>query len=257
MKLRSLTMALLAAGLTAGSVMAQTSIPPAPTAKPATPAPAARPAAQQGQQQQIPPPVDKATMSYAVGVAMARQTMGSGIDLDQAQMMRGIQDALAKKQTLAYPDEKLGAALARYEYEGYTKAKTEYDKVRNENQSKTNSMLSANKSKPGVITLPSGIQYRVIEPGAGAKPSANNTLEMHYTISVPSGQQIGSTLNSPKAPTGKIADFPVSGIREVLPLMASGSRWEVYLPAEKSLIDNRPVAPGMGLIVEVRLVSVK
>lgn len=255
MTLRFLATALCAAGLTIGAAQAQTVIPPAPAkTAPAAPAAAPRAPAAQGQQAQIPPPVDKATMSYAVGAVLAQQTMSSGVDLDQAQLIRGIQDVMAKKQPLAYPNDKLSAAAARYEYETFVKAKAAFDKASAENKAKTDAMLNAQRGKPGVISGPGGILYRVIEPGTGIKPGSASIIDVHYTVSAPGGQMVTSTLSNPKPATGKVSEFPVPGIREILPLMPAGSRWEVYLPADKAGLREMP---GLGLTVEVRLIAVK
>ena len=86
---------------------------------------------------------------------------------------------------------------------------------------------AAARGKPGITTLPSGIQYRVIEPGTGAKPTPASTVQMHSRGSVSTGQEFANTYAqaNPTPATFKVGEFPIKGVQEVLKMMPTGARW--------------------------------
>ena len=130
-----------------------------------------------------------------------------------------------------------------------------------ENKAKSDAFLAANRAKAGVVTLPSGVQYRVIEPGTGAKPTLANTVAMHYRGSVSTGQEFANTYaqQNPTPATFKLAEFPIKGVQEALQLMPMGSRWEIFLPAEQAFGNDprSPVGPSQALVFDIKLVSVQ
>ena len=105
------------------------------------------------------------------------------------------------------------------------------------------------------------MQYRVIEPGAGAKPTSAQTVAIHYRGSISTGQEFANTYASanPTPATFKLSEFPIAGVREVLAMMPSGARWEVYLPPEKAFGNDprSPVGPSQALVFDIKLVSVR
>jgi len=243
MKLRLLAATLAALSLTAGVALAQ----PAPAK------PAAAPA-----QQQYPVP-DKATLSYALGYERGAMIARSGSDIDAAAVVRGIQDAMAKKDPTASA-EKMGNALGYFEQKMEKDARAGFEKVARENKVKADAFMAANKTKAGVVTLPGGVQYRVIVAGTGAKPSSAGSVVAHMRGVLSSGVALGDTFtSSPLAPpTLKLAEMP-SGLREAVLLMPVGSRWEITIPPEKGIgKDSRaPGGPNQAMVYDFQLVNVK
>lgn len=240
MKLRLLVASLAALGM--GAVFAQTSAPvPAPTA---TAAP------------------DKPTLAYALGYDYGRRLADSAPGLDAATMTRALQDGYAKRQPTV-DTEKLGQAMNAFQAQLEAKARADFEKASRENKAKSDAALAANRVKPGVTTLPSGIQYRIIEAGNGARPTLNSTIEMHYGASLAStGQEFIRSFSQPKPLTGKVSELPWAGMREAILLMPAGSRWEVHVPADKAF-GNGPESlrggpgPNQALVLEIKLFSVK
>ena len=179
------------------------------------------------------------------------------MDVDINAMIRAIQEGYAKKDP-TMPREQLGQALDQFTRKMADQEKAEFDRVSRENKSKSDAFLAANKAKPGVVSLPSGVQYRVIEPGTGAKPTANSTMSLTLRASLPSGQALGETNGEPS--TVKMSELgpEMAGVKEALMQMPAGSRWEIYVPASKAYGDNprSPVGPNQALVFEIRLVSV-
>jgi peptidylprolyl isomerase len=239
MKLRLLAAAM--AVLAVGPALAQSA--------PAAPAPAAASTA-----------TDKSTLSYAIGYDMARDLAERKVDLDMAKLMAGINDGYAKKEP-AMPGEKLAAALSSFQKRMADQEKANFERVVRENKAKSDAFMAANKSKPGVVSLPSGVQYRIIEPGTGPKPTANSTVQAHLRGSISTGQEFANTYSTQNAKPAefKVSEFPLDGVKEVIQMMPVGSRWEIYIPANKAYGDNprSPIGPAQAVVFDVKLISSK
>jgi len=241
MKLRLLAASLAALGLGAGVAVAQTA--PAPTQ----------------QQAPAPAPLDKAVLSYALGYDQGLGLADLGSDVDINAVIRAMQDGYAKKAP-AYSREQTDAQIAGLQQRMGAKMRAEIEVAARENRAKSDAFLAANRTKAGVVTLPSGVQYRIIETGTGAKPTAESTVEIHYRGSVSTGREFFSTYaqDNVRPASFKLSEFPVEGAREAIQLMPMGSRWEVFVPPSKAFGDNpRPVGPGQALVLDIKLVSVK
>jgi FKBP-type peptidyl-prolyl cis-trans isomerase len=202
---------------------------------------------------------DKSTLSYAIGYDMARDLAERKVDLDLTTLIRGIQEGYAKKPP-TMDGQKLAASLSAFQKRMADQERAEFERVSRENKAKSDAFLAANRGKPGVVVLPTGVQYRVIEPGSGAKPTATSTVSMHYRGSISTGQEFANTYAqaSPTPATFKLADFPIKGVQEVLKLMPTGARWEIFLPADQAFGNDprSPVGPGQALVFDIKLVSV-
>ena len=244
MKLRSLAALSAALVLSPGLVLAQAAKPAAaPAAKPAAAAPAA---------------ANRTTLGYALGYRLARGLAESKVDVDVEAMVKAIREGYAKKDP-TMPREQLGQALEQFTRKMAEQEKADFDRVSRENKTKSDAFLAANKAKPGVVTLPSGVQYRVIDAGTGAKPTAASTVQMTLRASLPSGQSLGETSSEPSSVKMSELGQEMAGVREALLQMPAGSRWEIFVPASKAYGDSprSPVGPNQALVFEVKLVSVK
>ena len=243
MKLRLLA-ALTAVALSSGAI-AQTAADPA-----AAPQAAAAPSTA----------IDKTTLSYAIGYNMAREYADRNVTLDIATLTRAIQDGYAKRPP-TMPADKLEAALQQFQHQMADQARADFERQIRENKVKSDVFLASNKTKPGITSLPGGLQYRVIETGTGAKPTNANTVEVHVRGSLSTGQEFANTYSTPGAQPAsfKLGDFPLAGVREALLMMPAGSRWEVFLPAEKAYANDprSPIGPAQAVVFDIKLVSVK
>jgi peptidylprolyl isomerase len=150
-------------------------------------------------------------------------------------------------------------ALENMQKKMLDKAKAEFDRVSGENKRKSDAFLAANKGKTGVQSLPSGIQYRIIETGTGAKPTPNSEVKIHFRGSLTTGQEFASTYQGNQPASLRVADAPIPGLKAVLPMMTAGSRWELFLPAEQAYgnTPRSPVGPNQAIVFDVKLVEVK
>jgi FKBP-type peptidyl-prolyl cis-trans isomerase FklB len=215
-----------------------------PTAKP--------PAAKTGTTARAPvvltlkTPKDKA--SYAIGMNIGKSMHKDSVDIDLSILMRGIKDSLAGGKTLLTDDEAKAALVA-----------LQADMVK-KMQAKGENFLSENKTKEGVVTLPSGLQYKILTEGTGPKPTAADTVVCNYK-----GTLIDSTEFDSSVKHGGPATFPVNrvikGWTEALQLMPVGSKWQLFIPSELGY--GAPGNPGAGiapysaLIFEIELLSIQ
>ena len=116
---------------------------------------------------------------------------------------------------------------------------------------------AANKSKPGVVTLPSGLQYTVLTEGTGPKPTLQDQVKCHYTGSLVDGHVFESSYTN-----GQPATFGVGGVikgwTEALQLMNTGSKWRLFIPSQLAYgdADNGPIPGGSTLIFDVELLEI-
>jgi FKBP-type peptidyl-prolyl cis-trans isomerase FklB len=119
--------------------------------------------------------------------------------------------------------------------------------------------LAANQKKEGVITLPSGLQYKILKTGTGAKPTSDQTVKCHYRGTLIDGTEFDSSYKR-----GEAAEFPVSGVikgcTEALQLMPVGSKWQLFVPSDLGYGERgagQMIGPNAALIFDVELISIK
>jgi FKBP-type peptidyl-prolyl cis-trans isomerase FklB len=132
-------------------------------------------------------------------------------------------------------------------------------KLGEKNKVEGEAFLAENKKKEGVITLPSGLQYKVIKAGTGKKPKATDTVTVHYQGTLTDGKEFDSSYRR-----GQPVTFPVNGVipgwTEALQLMEEGAKWQVFIPSSLAYGDRgagRDIGPHATLIFEIELVSIQ
>lgn len=193
----------------------------------------------------------KDSVSYGVGADLGRNLFNSGFeDIDLDLVMLGLQDIYRKNQSKIKPEE-IQKNLTQYVAEKKARKKIE-------NTEKGNKFLEENGSRPGVVTLSSGLQYSVIKTGNGKKPKESDKVEVHYVGSIIDGKIFDSTRD--RNFTSKV---PVNGVMpgwtEGLQLMPVGSIFKFYIPSrlafgEKGAGDD--IGPNETLIFEIELIGI-
>lgn len=206
---------------------------------------------------------EKGKLSYALGYDLGRNLIESGEQIDVNTVVKAVQDGYAKKEPTV-PVAQLRTSVESMQKRQLAKAKAAFEKASAENKTKSDAFLAQNKAKAGVKTLPSGVQYRVVENGTGAKPSQTSDIQIQYKGNIPNGPTFVDTFTAqqgqPAGPvTMKLSQIPLVGLREALTQMPSGSRWEVVLPADKAYgnTPQSPIGPNQAVVFDVKLVSVK
>jgi peptidylprolyl isomerase len=201
---------------------------------------------------------EKGKLSYALGYDLGRNSVESGEQVDVNTIIKGLQDGYGKKQP-AVPVDQLRTAVQNMQQRQQAKAKAEWDKAAATNKTKSDGFIAANKAKAGVKSLPSGVQYRVIETGTGAKPTQANTVQLEVAGPYAWGERPQQPRPAQAIPAIKVSEIEMAAMREALLQMPAGSKWEVTLPPDKAYgADPRtPFPPNVAVQFEVKLVSVK
>jgi FKBP-type peptidyl-prolyl cis-trans isomerase len=224
---------------------------------PASKAPAAKPGTTAAKPAPLPLKTAKDKASYAIGMSMAKGMKAQGVDIDPAILARGLRDGLAGKPQLT--EEQAQAALTELQTDVRKHQEEKAKVVGDVNKKAGDAFLTANKTKPGVLALPSGLQYKILTPGTGPKPTAADTVVCNYKGTLLTGKEFDSSYKR-----GQPATFPVGqvikGWTEALQLMPVGSKWELFIPAELAYgtrAAGPDITPNSTLVFEVELLSIK
>lgn len=203
-----------------------------------------------------PAPVDKNKASYVVGWDMASQLPEIVRDEINPQVVaQALQDALSGKKP-KYSEEESKQIREAFVSELRTKAKAQYEKVATENKTKGAAFLAANKSKPGVKTTASGLQYKVIKQGTGPHPGPNDTAQVDYVGTFINGKKFDASADHKG---GGPADIPlgnvIPGFREGLELMQVGGHYKLYIPSDLAYGEQpqNGFPPNATIIFDVKL----
>jgi len=201
----------------------------------------------------------KEKLSYALGVDFGKRLKAASVDVDPAILERGVTDTLTGSKTIMTDDE-LHATMIEFQNQLRLKQTAAVKEIADRNKKEGEAFLAENKIKPGVIALASGLQYKILKAGEGAKPTAADTVACNYRGTLISGKEFDSSYkrNQP-------ATFPVAGVikgwTEALQLMPVGSKWELFIPPELAYGERGTVGgdiePNATLIFEVELLSIQ
>ena len=195
-------------------------------------------------------------LSYSIGADLGKNFKQQGIKINPSAMAKGMQDGL--NGTLQMTDEQMKEVLTNFQKSLMAKRTQDHQKKAMQNKSKGEEFLKENKSKEGVVSLPSGLQYKVLEKGAGAKPSKDDTVTVEYTGTLIDGKVFDSTQKTGKPATFKVSQV-IPGWTEALQLMPAGSTWEIFVPANLAYGERSvggPIGPNETLIFKIHLISV-
>ncbi|MBA4697219.1 MAG: FKBP-type peptidyl-prolyl cis-trans isomerase [Legionella sp.] len=201
---------------------------------------------------------DKDKLSYSIGADLGVNFKKQGIDINPSVMAQGLQDGVAGGKLLL-TEEQMKDVLSKFQKDLIAKRSAEFNQQAKENKAKGDAFLNENKGKPSVVTLPSGLQYKIVTAGNGAKPSKEDTVTVEYTGQLINGQVFDSTDKAGKPATFKVSQV-IPGWTEALQLMPAGSTWEVYVPADLAYGPRNiggSIGPNETLIFKIHLISVK
>jgi FKBP-type peptidyl-prolyl cis-trans isomerase FklB len=203
------------------------------------------------------PITDKDKQSYAVGVNVGKSLHRDDIDVEPKFVLQGIQDALANGKLLL-TDDQIRTIMTDLQTQVRQKVEEKRQAMVESNKKEGAAFLAANATKEGVVTLPSGLQYKILTAGTGPKPSAGDSVVCNYRGTLLDGTEFDSSYKR-----GQPATFPVSGVikgwTEALQLMPVGSKWQLFIPPDLAYGDRGqgPIGPNSTLIFEVELMSIQ
>jgi FKBP-type peptidyl-prolyl cis-trans isomerase FklB len=188
---------------------------------------------------------DKAISS--LGYDLGTELKGHTLELDQELLLQGVKDAIEGNKPLVKTTSR-NRAIAQIRAQRLK-----------QNLEQSHAFLAENAKKEGVVSLESGLQYKVIKTGEGSSPKANSSVSVNYRGTLIDGTEFDSSYDRGKPVTFHLKKV-IKGWREALPLMKEGAKWELYIPPQLAYGKRAPrksIPPNSTLIYEVELIAVK
>jgi len=199
---------------------------------------------------------EKGKLSYAVGWDIGADIARRSAEFDVDSVIAAIRDVVAEKEPKVSPEE-MRALLTALQEKVRAEQVEAFKKLAEENQAASDKFLAANKNKTGIVALPSGVQYRIIEEGDGPRPGLDSKVSVHYRGSKLDGHEFDSSF-ARGTPEEFTVNSVLKGWQEVLPLMKVGSTWQIFVPPELAFgaRGNPPVGPNEALMFDLKLVEI-
>jgi len=207
--------------------------------------------------QQAAPQTQEEKRSYAIGVQVAEGIKSQGIEVNAALVVAGVRDALAGGQLLMTDDE-IGATIMALQMDLRQQQEQARAAVLEKNKKAGAEFLAANSKKEGVVSLPSGLQYKILTAGQGRNPSDGDTVVCNYRGTLLSGKEFDSSYGRGPATFG-VKDV-IPGFREAVKLMSAGAKWQVFIPSDLAYGERgagNTIEPDSTLIFEIELISIQ
>tara|TARA_R110000772_G_scaffold41479_5_gene96434 strand:- start:9891 stop:10592 length:702 start_codon:yes stop_codon:yes gene_type:complete len=195
-------------------------------------------------------------VSYGIGANIGAR-FGDDLPLDVDAFSAGVRDALAGGE-MQMTEEEIMSTLQAYQQKQLAERQEEAQAAGAKNQAEADAFFAKNGSVEGVTTTESGLQYQVLVEGKGAKPTADDTVEVHYH-----GTLLDGTVFDSSYQRGETVSFPVGGVipgwTEALQLMPVGSKWKLFIPPSLAYGAGgagQMIGPNAALVFDVELISI-
>jgi len=196
-------------------------------------------------------------VSYTIGVDLGQNFKRQGININAEMVTQGIIDSFSGAE-LKMTKKEMEEALIGFQKELISERAEEHKMLSEGNKEKGEAFLKENKQKPGVVALPSGLQYKIINPGSGTKPTLNDQVQVNYEGKLINGEVFDSSYARKQPATFKLTDV-IPGWSEALQMMKPGATWELFIPPKLAYGEHGlggPIGPNETLIFKVELISV-
>ncbi len=200
----------------------------------------------------------KEKLSYALGMDLGNQFKSQSVEIDPDLFTKALKDVFSGGK-LQMTEEQARAAISELQKDMMQKQQAQAAVAAEKNKAEGQAFFAKNKTVQGVVTLPSGLQYKILKAGEGKKPMVDDTVVCHYRGTLINGTEFDSSYKQKEPVT-----FPLNGVikgwTEALQLMPVGSKWQLFIPSELAYGDRGAggaVPPNATLIFEVELLSIK
>ncbi|MET4678027.1 FKBP-type peptidyl-prolyl cis-trans isomerase [Luteibacter sp. ME-Dv--P-043b] len=205
------------------------------------------------------PAIDKTRLSYAIGYQIGTQFANSAQpDVDIAVLVRALQDGYAKRAP-GVPIDVMQQQLVNFDAKVQRDSVVEFRRVAAANAKRSSDFLARNRVRPGVTTLPSGIQYAVLNKGRGAQASVTSTVVVNYRGALIDGTEFDSSYAHGKPVTFTV-NRVIPGWQDVIPRMRVGDKWKVVIPPALAYGERGElprIGPNEALVFDLELIDVK
>jgi FKBP-type peptidyl-prolyl cis-trans isomerase FklB len=202
---------------------------------------------------------EKDKISYALGLNIGKRMKADSLEIAPAMFVRGLQDAMDDSSKKLLTDQEVKTVLVNLDQGLAMKRMVLSSAQADKNKKEGEAFLEENKKRPGVVTLPSGLQYEVIKEGSGKTPRANQTVTTKYRGTLVNGTEFDSSELHGGTSTFQVNQV-IPGWIEALQRMKVGSKWKLFVPAQLAYGDKSAgptIGPNSALIFELELIDVK
>lgn len=199
------------------------------------------------------PATEKEKFSYAVGVQLAQNIVRQDIQIDLESFLQALRDIITSTP-LKVSVEEMQTALVSYR----DKELKKQDEAATANKLAGEKFLAENKTKDGVVTVPGGLQYKVIKQGEGNKPTVDDTVLVHYRGTLLDGTEFDSSYGRGE-PLSLTLKNVIKAWQIALPMMTTGSKWQLYVPADLAYGEQAAgpdIGPNSTLLFDIELISI-
>lgn len=205
------------------------------------------------------PAIDKTRLSYAIGYQIGTQFANSAQpDVDIAVLVKALQDGYAKRPP-GVPVDAMQQQLVNFDAKVQRDSVVEFRRVATANAKRSADFLARNRTKAGVVTLPSGIQYAVLAKGSGRQAQVTSTVVVNYRGALIDGTEFDSSYAHGKPVTFTV-NRVIPGWQDVIPRMRVGDRWKVVIPPALAYGERGElprIGPNEALVFEIELVDIR
>lgn len=209
-------------------------------------------------QQKVSLKTQKEKVSYSIGLDIGRNMKRQTLEIDIAQFTRGVQDGIGDTKPLL-TDQEIQECMTTFQKEVMARMEENSRKQGEKNKMEGEAFLAENKKKPGVKTLPSGLQYKVLQEGTGKSPKATDSVVTHYRGTLLDGKEFDSSFKRGE-PMTFVLNQMIPGWIEGLQLMKEGAKWQLFVPSSLGWGDRgagQDIGPNATVVFEVELIKVK
>jgi FKBP-type peptidyl-prolyl cis-trans isomerase FklB len=201
----------------------------------------------------------KDTLSYAIGLNIGDTMVRDSLEVDFAALLQGIKDARADTSKRLMNRDQMRTALIAWQQGMQTRRMEQQQAAAGRNREDGEKFLEENKKEPGIVTLPSGLQYKVLVEGKGPRPTKDQIVVTHYVGALVNGQEFDSSHRRGEPAEFRVGEV-IAGWTEALQLMTVGSKWKLFIPSSLAYGEHGiegVIPPGSALIFEIELISIK
>jgi len=205
---------------------------------------------------------DKDKQSYAIGInvgkGLSQNLKQTGLDIDPAILTRAIKDVLSGA-TQSMTDQEAQETLKTMQGDLRKAQEGKAKQLAETNKKEGDEFLATNKTKEGVVALPDGLQYKILQEGTGPKPAATDSVTVNYRGTLLNGTEFDSSYKRGQPATFNVGQI-IKGWTEALQLMPVGSKWQIFIPGDLAYGlrgAGREIGPNATLVFEVELLSIQ
>lgn len=202
-------------------------------------------------------PTETDRISYAIGADIGHNFKREGVTLSPEMMAKGVKDATTGEKMLMDAKE-IQTTLVSFQKDLIAKHQAKMQQASEKNKTEGEAFLAENKTKPGVETLPDGLQYKIIKAGSGESPTAKDAVTVNYEGTLIDGQVFDSSYKRGKPISFQVSEV-IPGWTEALQKMKPGAEWMIYVPSSLGYGERGagPIGPNQTLIFKIELISVQ